>query len=105
MPKTVEAVYNHGQINLLERVTFKRKTFRLTVNLPDEVLQDTDPAGPEPEPMRQRVSELTREYLAGRVVRDRSFKELKLDSQGIAQAVVRAFGTSDPVKLVEKLRR
>ena len=48
--------------------------------------------------------DLTYRYLSGEVERTRSIDDIELDSEEIAEAIYRTFGTRDPIELIEKVR-
>jgi predicted DNA-binding protein len=48
--------------------------------------------------------DLTYRYLSGELERTRSIDDIELDSEEIAEAIYRTFGTRDPIELIEKVR-
>jgi len=48
--------------------------------------------------------DLTYHYLSGELERTGSIDDIELDSDEIAEAIYRTFGTRDPVELIEKVR-
>lgn len=47
---------------------------------------------------------LTYRYLSGELERTGSIDDIELDSEEIAEAIYRTFGTRDPIELIEKVR-
>jgi len=50
------------------------------------------------------VAEITRAYLPGRLERKGSINDIDINAEEVEKAIVKTFGISDPVELIEKLR-
>ncbi|MFQ6015098.1 MAG: hypothetical protein ACE5NP_06620 [Anaerolineae bacterium] len=56
------------------------------------------------EPEAFDVAEITRAYLSGRLERKGSINDIDINAEEVEKAIIKTFGISDPVELIEKLR-